>query len=141
MDSNADSFDKELGVAIIEDEFKGDPSLIEKCSTGAFDLLTESNSSSYQPPAKTMPVEKHVSVNRPASTKTKRKIIFPSKTRSGMNVAADHAWQKRGYDSLTGTPLVRQVTTSHGPKISTPTEVNDSQTSSGTQVVHVVVDK
>lgn len=28
MDSNADSFDKELGVAMIEDEFKGDPSLI-----------------------------------------------------------------------------------------------------------------
>uniref|UniRef100_A0A8W8I6I6 Exonuclease domain-containing protein n=1 Tax=Magallana gigas TaxID=29159 RepID=A0A8W8I6I6_MAGGI len=103
MDSNADSFDKELGVAIIEDEFKGDPSLIEKCNSGAFDLLTESNSSSPQPPAKTMPVEKHVGVlNRPASTKTKKKIIFPSKARSGMTVAADHAWQKRGYDSLTG---------------------------------------
>lgn len=50
-----------------------------------------------------MPVEKHVGVfNRPASTKTKKKIIFPSKARSGMTVAADHAWQKRGYDSLTG---------------------------------------
>lgn len=62
-----------------------------------------SNSSSPQPPAKTMPVEKHVGVlNRPASTKTKKKIIFPSKARSGMTVAADHAWQKRGYDSLTG---------------------------------------
>lgn len=61
-----------------------------------------SNSSSPQPPAKTMPVEKHVGVYRPASTKTKKKIIFPSKTRSGMTVAADHAWQKRGYDSLTG---------------------------------------
>ncbi|XP_061170199.1 uncharacterized protein LOC133179458 isoform X2 [Saccostrea echinata] len=99
MDSTADSFDKELGVVIIEDEFKGDPSLIEKCNSGAFDLLTEINSSSSQPPgpAKTMPV----GVNRPAS-KTKKKIIFPSKTRSGMTVAADHAWQKRGYDSLTG---------------------------------------
>lgn len=60
-----------------------------------------SNSSSPQPPAKTMPGEKHVGVYRPASTKTKKKIIFPSKTRSGMTVAADHAWQKRGYDSLT----------------------------------------
>lgn len=58
-----------------------------------------SSSSSPQPPAKTMPV---VKINRPASTKTKKKIIFPSKTRSGMTVAADHAWQKRGYDSLTG---------------------------------------
>lgn len=98
MDSNADSFDKELGVAMIEDEYKGDPSLIQKCNSGAFDLLTESSSSSPQPPAKTMPV---VKINRPASTKTKKKIIFPSKTRSGMTVAADHAWQKRGYDSLT----------------------------------------
>ncbi|XP_062596795.1 uncharacterized protein LOC134258284 [Saccostrea cucullata] len=102
MDSNADFYDKELGVAIIEDEFEGDPSLIEKCNMGAFDLLTESNSASPQLPAKPMPVVKKVGVDRTASAKTKKKIIFPSQTRSGMTVAADHAWQKRGYDSLTG---------------------------------------
>lgn len=34
-----------------------------------------SKSSSLQPPAKTIPVEKNVGVNRPASTKTKENYI------------------------------------------------------------------
>ncbi|KAK3085406.1 hypothetical protein FSP39_002859 [Pinctada imbricata] len=89
--SEQQAFEEEicdLGVAVIEDEFIGKP-------LGS------------TPQSEALPEIHHCRKRRPetisvAETAKKRRLNFLPRTRTGMTVCADHAWQKRGFDSLTG---------------------------------------
>ncbi|KAK3100488.1 hypothetical protein FSP39_020887 [Pinctada imbricata] len=89
--SEQQAFEEEicdLGVAVIEDEFIGEP-------LGS------------TPQSEALPEIHHCRKRRPetisvAETAKKRRLNFLPRTPTGITVCADHAWQKRGFDSLTG---------------------------------------
>lgn len=65
------------------------------------------------PPPKHLKRENNQQPQRVVSSKAKKNILsrFPCKTRFGMSCAVDTAWQKRGFDSLSGNYPCRSITT------------------------------
>lgn len=70
------------------------------------DVLDEGNSQPSTHPSYLLRLKQKL-VNRRSglSSFVKRALNFPCKTRSGMTVAVDTAWQKRDFDSLTSAGL------------------------------------
>lgn len=130
------TYDQELGSTVMEDEFQGitttsvcqdhedgelvtknkdgseggesnrnsraqlgDADSVSTCQLSSFETPPRSTSFSYFKQGRHQ--RKFRSANTPTIT-SKRNLKYMPTSRSGMTVCADHGWQKKGFDSLTG---------------------------------------
>lgn len=101
MQQTNETFHTELGVNFIDGEFTGDRNILadsrQECSTSDEENESSSKSDVLQPHRK-RPLSKIEHSEHPP----RKKLKFLPLKQSGMTVCADHGWQKKGFDSLTG---------------------------------------
>lgn len=101
MQQTNETFHTELGVNFIDGEFTGDRNILadsrQECSTSDEENESSSKSDVLQPHRK-RPLSKIEHSEQPP----RKKLKFLPLKQSGMTVCADHGWQKKGFDNLTG---------------------------------------
>ena len=83
-----------------------DPNIIS--STRSTEIVSESDSSPLQEHAtlRKRKRRRHIDLDGARNPSSKKKLKFMLTSKSGMTVSADHGWQKKGFDSLTGSVFI-----------------------------------
>ena len=83
-----------------------DPNIIS--STRSTEIVSESDSSPLQEHAtlRKRKRRRHIDLDGARNPSSKKKLKFMPTSKSGMTVSADHGWQKKGFDSLTGSVFI-----------------------------------